>query len=78
MLQRILQGVQDIQSSKKSRSGSRTNQSDYEYMLEFRIMDALHIFNSVDIENVAHHKSALKEALIKMTKSVGICVFHVQ
>jgi hypothetical protein len=70
VLQRILQGVQDIQSSKKSRSGSRTNQSYYEYMLEFRIMDALHIFNSVDTANVAHHKSALKKALIKMTKSI--------
>ena len=70
MLQRILQGVQDIQSSKKSRSGSRSNQNDYEFMLEFRIMDSLHIFNSVDIANVAHHKSALKEALIKMTKSI--------
>ena len=70
MLQRILQGVQDIQSSKKSRSGSRTNRSDYEKFLEFRIMDALHIFNSVDTANVAHHKSALKKALIKMTKSI--------
>ena len=33
-------------------------------------MDALHIFNSVDTANVAHHKSALKKALIKMTKSI--------